>query len=108
MRPTTHVAYLGFVARRRVREYSFLVQRNAEEPREFTLAIPNEAFLWHRARYQDAPDICAQRLHRELASSPDGPLERDYTITDAELEAYRVAHAPPSKPPRMPKERRAN
>jgi hypothetical protein len=54
------VQYVGFEPKALVREYTFSVRGSGEE-REFHLNIPNEAFISHRARYQDAPGICAVR-----------------------------------------------
>ncbi len=90
------VQYLGFHAKRLVREYTFSVREAGNEPHEFTLAIPNEAFNSHRARYQDGPDICSLKLQQELTSHANHPAENHFRITDAELENYRGAHAPKS------------
>ena len=62
-------------------------------PREYTLTIPNEAFQAHRARYQDAPQICSLRLRRELATNANQPPTNEFCITDAELADYRGARA---------------
>jgi hypothetical protein len=93
-----HVQYVGFQARPKVREYTFMVKDGEADAREFKLTITNEAFLSHRARYQDAPDICAHRLQRELDTSNNSPLHTRCTISDVELEEYRLAHYPKSKP----------
>jgi hypothetical protein len=90
------VEYLGFQAKPLVREYHFKV-RQAGLEREFKLLIENEAFVAHRARYQDAPAICALRLNLELAAHSNHPPETRYAITDAELETYRKARAPALK-----------
>jgi hypothetical protein len=82
------VQYVGFSAKALVREYTFAVREPAGEACEYTLAITNEAFESHRARYQDAPEICSLRLHRELASNANRPLETQLSITDAELADY--------------------
>jgi hypothetical protein len=93
------VQYLGFQAKRLVREYSFQV-REAGAEREFTLNIANEAFLSHLARYQDGPDICAQRLQAELATHANHPSQTEYMITSSELDSYRTSRA--VKPSRYP------
>ncbi len=93
------VQYLGFQAKLLVREYAFQV-REAGAEREFTLNIANDAFLSHRVRYQDAPDICAQRLQAELAAHANHPPQTEYVITTDELDAYRTARA--VKPSRYP------
>ncbi len=86
------IQYVGFQAKALVREYTFNVRAQASDPREFTLTIPNEAFHSRRARYQDAPDICALKLHGELAGPQHLPSQTHYRITDAELATYYSTH----------------
>jgi hypothetical protein len=87
------VQYLGFEAKPLMREYIFNV-RTAEQDREFTLHIANEAFLSHRASYQDAPNICAVRLHVELAAFSNNPPRTQYDITGAEIDTFRESRYP--------------
>jgi hypothetical protein len=86
------VQYAGFTSKSLVREYCFLVRDVSSEPREFTFTILNEAFRSHRVRYQDAPDICSIKLHRELAEQLDHPVQTHYRISDIELNNYRDSH----------------
>jgi hypothetical protein len=81
------VQYVGFTAGAHVREYTFVVREEATE-REYTLIIANEAFVSHRARYQDGPDICSLRLHREFANFANHPPTAQFSVTDAELADY--------------------
>jgi len=67
------VQFVGFEAKALVREYNFYVRQASSETREFTLTIVNEAFNSRRVRYQDAPEICSLRLHRELATYSNRP-----------------------------------
>jgi hypothetical protein len=100
------VQYVGFEVKPLVREYTFSV-RQAGEVREFKLNIANEAFVSHRARYQDAPGICSDRLQAELAASSNHPPESEYDITGTELDDYRKSRAPkvaPSPYGRKPRE----
>lgn len=88
------VEYKGFSAGLHVRNYIFSVRQSAMQPRDYTLTIPNEAFESHRARYQDAPEICSLRLHREMGEELRHLPETHYAITEAELEDYRNTHWP--------------
>lgn len=88
-----NVQYVGFEAKALVREYSFLVRQALNETREFTLTIMNEAFNSRRVRYQDAPDICSIKLHRELSVFANHPPQTHYRISEAELDEYRGSHA---------------
>ena len=118
MSEKVYIQYLGFRCEMSGREYAFRVLvvpvpsqvagNGAEgtqashdagvaipaEWREFTLTIPHEAFISHRARYQDAADICSLKLHRELTAFANDPPVTHYRISDAELAEYHHAHAP--------------
>ena len=87
------IQYRGFLAKPLMREYIFLV-REAGIEREFTLNIANEAFVSHRARYQDAPAICALRLNAELAANSNDRPKSQFSITGSELDRYRESHSP--------------
>lgn len=87
------VQYIGFQVKPSEREYSFNV-REAGVDRTFTLNIPNEAFISHRARYQDAPAICALRLNAELAAHSNNPPEARFMIASIELDSFRESHSP--------------
>src|SRR3989475_12916938 len=88
------VQFVGFEAKALVREYNFHVRQASSEIREFTLTIVNEAFNSRRVRYQDAPEICSLKLHRELAAFANHPPQTHYRISEIELDEYRGSHAP--------------
>lgn len=88
------VQFIGCEVRPLVREYTFTVRESKAGPREFTLTIANEAFDCRRARYQDAPDICSLRLHRELAAEANHHEQTSFRITDEEMDDYRGRHSP--------------
>ena len=86
------VQYVGFTAGALVREYSFVVRDEARQSREYTVSIANEAFVSHRVQYQDGPNVCSLRLHRELSAGSDHPLEAQFCVTDSELADYQNDH----------------
>jgi hypothetical protein len=88
------VQYVGFQAKSSLREYTFAVRETATEPLHYTLTIANEAFVSHRVRYQDAPEICSLRLHRELDTHANHPLTSSFCVTDTELATYQDARKP--------------
>jgi hypothetical protein len=94
MSDSVSVQFVGFEANALVREYSFLVRQALNETSEFTLTILNEAFNSRRVRYQDAPEICSLRLHRELATYSNRRPQTHYRISEIDLDEYRNAHAP--------------
>lgn len=92
---SAHLEYRGFKAQKATREYAVRVRNAGTDDRDFTLIIANEAFLAHRVRYQDAPEICFLKLQRELTACEEGgEPSRRMKVTDADLEEYRVAHSP--------------
>ena len=88
------VQYTGFQVKDLVREYTFDVREKAAELLHYTLTIANEAFVSHRVRYQDAPDICSLKLHRELDAHANHPPTTSFCITDTELAIYQDARTP--------------
>lgn len=84
--------YLGFQSKQYWREYSFQVRYTAGEVRDFTLTILNEAFISHRVRYQDAPDVCSLKLRRELIANANHPSHTNFAISDSDLDDYKAGH----------------
>jgi hypothetical protein len=93
------VEYVGFSADDVDRRYTLRVRLATDEIHDFVLVIPNEAFLSRRLRYQDAPEICYLRLQRDLAECGDSLPPDHLSITDADMDEYRLSHAP--KPSRQ-------
>jgi len=89
--------YVGFENRGAVREYAFTLRGPGGTSTEYFVTIANAAFVAHRVRYQDGPEICSLRLHREFAARTDHPPSTRFCVTDAELAEYMNAHAPKPK-----------
>jgi hypothetical protein len=89
--------YVGFQTKGPNREYAFSVRGIGGASSEYFVTIANDAFLAHRVRYQDAPDICSLRLHREFAAQADHASSSRFCVTDAELADYKAAHTPKAK-----------
>jgi hypothetical protein len=102
-RPVT-IRYLGFECTSEGRSYRMRVDRGAEDPRLYTVSVPNEAFESRRARFQDAAEMCLQRLQRELDESPELPAGSTLVITTADLDRYRDSQQrrSPARKPRAP------
>ena len=98
MSDATFLQYVGFESKGAVREYAFTLRGTDGASSEYFVTIANAAFLAHRVRYQDGPDICSLRLHREFATRTDHPPSTRFSVTDAELADYKDVHTPKSKP----------
>lgn len=92
------IQYVGFQLKPRGRDYSYRVVDTRNEAREFILTISNQAFVDRHVPYQDAADLCYQKLQRELfAETAERPLQRHFTISDQELDEYRKRNRPDKK-----------
>lgn len=93
--------YVGFTVDETFRTYTLRVRKPGGVLQEFQLTIANELFLTKRVRYQDAAEICALKLDRELSKSVDGSMpDTDISVTAADLDEYREAHTKKAPPPR--------
>jgi hypothetical protein len=92
MTKNVNVQYVGFKADSIERKYSFIVRRALNEISEFTITIGNEAFGPRRVRFQDAPEICSMRLHRELDTFEDHPPQSSYRISEMDLDDFITSH----------------
>jgi len=90
---TISVQYVGFKSKAIVREFSFLVRESLAEPHEVTFTILNEAFTARRISFQNGPDICSLKLHRELADFVNKPMKSHYHISETELDDYQATHS---------------
>ena len=90
--------YVGFETKGAVREYSFTLRGSGGTSSEYFASIASDAFVTHRVRYQDGPDICSRRLRREFANQTDHPAFTCFSITDAELADYQRGHVTKPEP----------
>jgi hypothetical protein len=86
--------YVGFETKGAVREYMFCRCGPGGESSSYFVTIANEAFVAHRARYQDGPAICSIRLHREFVGQVNHPPSTTFSVTDTELADYQDTHRP--------------
>jgi len=91
----TVIQYQGFGNVNGRREYVLDVQRG-EETRRYTVWIELAAFSRGQALLQDGPDICYQKLVREL-TTPERRSSDGIEVTADDLAAYRASHAPPAR-----------
>lgn len=91
--------FVGFTSGALAREYTFMVREASIAPREFTVAIANEAFTERRLSFQDAPDVCSLKLRRELINGANLLPESHFCVTNAELDDYRTSHEAPRRIP---------
>jgi hypothetical protein len=101
MRDAVVLQYAGFEDKEGMREYTFIFLRSGGQCSEYFVTIPNAAFIARQVRYQDAPEICSLRVHREFGDQTDHPPDSSFAITDEELADYKDAHTPNPNPARL-------
>lgn len=92
MATAPRATYLGFSVTDSARLYKLRVEKLDGEDKDFTISIPNRAFLEQRVRYQDAPEICLQKLENALDACEGAPPASRLKITREDLDAYRNSH----------------
>ena len=89
------IQYLGFHLKSHGRDYTYRVIDKRAEDREFTFSISNRAFVESRVPYQDAADLCYQKLQKALdLETAEQPLPRRSCLSNQELDEYREKHRP--------------
>ena len=91
------VQYVGFQDAPGRRDYVLLAQLG-EKVREYTVYIDRASFEKRRALLQDGPDICYQKLLRELVDTDLAGPGR-LRVSDEDLTRDHAAHAPPARRP---------
>ena len=98
-----NVQYVGFESKALARDYRFVVRQALNESTEYVITIGNEVFAPRRVRFQDAPEICSLKLHRELAAFNDHPPHVHYRVSEIDLDEFiisqkRTTRTRPAKP----------
>jgi len=89
------IQYLGFETKPFGRDYLYRVIDAKSQKREFTFTISNQAFAEKRVPYQDAADLCYQKLQKALdLETLERPIPGRSTLSNQELEEYREKHRP--------------
>jgi hypothetical protein len=85
--------YIGMLPHIGHREYSFQVEAHDKSVRTVVLTIENAVFLNHQLMFQEAPDLCYQKLLADVSNeSADTPIRSRAPITESEGASYRNSH----------------
>jgi hypothetical protein len=90
-----YIQYIGFNLAANSRIYNFDVIDKAAEAREFTVKVQSEAFRPAHLKIQDGPDICFERLERELErETKESRVEAHLSIGKGDIQEYLEGHYP--------------
>ena len=85
--------YIGMLPHIGHREYSFQVEAHDKSVRTVVLTIDDAVFLNHQLMFQEAPDLCYQKLLADVCSETTGtPIRSRAPITESEVASYRDSH----------------
>jgi hypothetical protein len=85
------VRYIGFRATALGREYTMRVS-DVQSSRDFVLLISHQSFASRETRFQDAPDVCSNKLRCELAADPGLLPGESIAVTSQDLLDYSNSH----------------
>jgi len=85
--------YIGMLPKVDHREYGFHIGNNDEGLRLVVLIIDNVIFLSSRLMFQEAPDLCYQKLLADLRNQTGAePVRGRMRVTESDIVAYRDSH----------------
>jgi len=85
--------YLGVIPKNDYREYGFRIEDKDKSVRQIVLTIDNGLFVEHQLMFQEAPDLCYQKMLTDLGNeTPDTPLSRRVPVTVVDIANYRDSH----------------
>ncbi len=85
--------YLGVIPQAGYREYGFSIEDKEKKKRQVVLTIDDAIFLRHQLMFQEAPDLCYQKVLKYLSDETGGlDLSGRLPVTDSDISSYRDSH----------------
>jgi hypothetical protein len=85
--------YIGVFPQEGHREYRFHIDKGDQQVREVALTIEDGLFTRHHLMFQEAPDLCYQKLLLDLRNeSLDAPIGSRTAVTESDIALYRDSH----------------
>ncbi|HYK91580.1 MAG TPA: hypothetical protein VE398_22620 [Acidobacteriota bacterium] len=85
--------YLGVIPKNDYREYGFRIEDKDKNVRQIVLTIDNGFFVEHHLMFQEAPDLCYQKMLTDLGNeTPETPLCGRVPVTVVDIANYRDSH----------------
>jgi superfamily I DNA and/or RNA helicase len=93
MNTTVHLRYIGVIPQPDFLEYGFRIEDKDKEPRLIVLMIESELFKRYALMFQEAPDLCYQKLLADLRNeTAEYPVNPRLSITATDIASYRELH----------------
>jgi hypothetical protein len=85
--------YLGMLPQTGHREYRFQIEAHDKSLRTVALTIDDGLFQRHKLMFQEAPDLCYQKLLADVTNeTPGAPISPTASVTEMEIATYRTSH----------------
>ena len=89
----SHLRFVGTTPQSGHREYGFRVEDKEKGLRQVILTIENGMFRESQLMFQEAPDLCYQKLLADLRNETEEmPIQARVSVTVSDVDAYRGSH----------------
>jgi hypothetical protein len=93
MNNATYLRYIGVIPQTECLEYGFRIEDKDKEPRLIVMAIESGFFKRYSLMFQEAPDLCYQKLLADLKNETvELPINPRLSITESDIVNYRELH----------------
>jgi hypothetical protein len=86
------VRYVGVFPKNGYREYDFLVEAEDKTIHQIILVIDDVVFLEKQLMFQEAPDLCYQKLRMNLIDETVAQIGARVRVTPLDVASYRDSH----------------
>ena len=94
--------YMGVIPQMEYLEYGFRIEEGDKNPRLIVLMIESEFFKKYDLKFQEAPDLCYQKLLAELRNeTAQLPVSPRFSVTASDIAHYRESHPTAKSPKRV-------
>jgi hypothetical protein len=85
--------YIGMLPQTGHREYRFQIEAPDKSIRTVAVTIDDAVFRTGRLMFQEAPDLCYQKMLADVENETSGsPIRSLTSITESEVDSYRDSH----------------
>jgi hypothetical protein len=86
----SELRFVGVFPQTGHREYRFNIEKENADIREVILTIADALFIPKRLTFQEAPDLCYQKLLTDLRiESKEAPIYKRAAVTATDIDSYR-------------------
>jgi hypothetical protein len=85
--------YIGVIPQTEYVEYGFRIEDKDKDPRLIVLMIESGFFKKYDLMFQEAPDLCYQKLLAEIQNeTAESPVSPRFSVTVSDIAHYRELH----------------